>query len=297
MKTMIAIRNPKAGGMGNGDSVARISNYLDFRDVSLCVMDTEHAGHATQIAEEFYNSGHREFLCMGGDGTLFEMINGFFKNKPHSNDVHLAVIPTGTGNSFLKDFSTSVNHTLESIIQDRTQPSDIIEVKHAGGTLYFINIFSFGFTSQVGMLRNKYFSHVGHAGYILAVLFKLFNLRPETYRFKLDQQKQTETSSVFVSINNTRFTGGNMMMAPAALPGDGLVDVINAKTMGPMKLLQAFPKIFKGTHVQLPEVESSKAQSIEFDFDSAIPVMIDGELLTIQPQSMRVIPKAIQIYA
>ena len=297
MNAMIIIANPKAGRVGKINIATRVTDVLSKNKIPFHFLETQYAGHATQIAKKYYELGHRNFLCLGGDGTLFEIINGFYEPLAQHSDVNLGVIPTGTGNSFLKDFSKTIDQTLEAIIHQRTQPSDIIEVKHSKGTLYFINIFSFGFTSQVGMFRNKYFSFAGPMGYVFSVFCKLLHLAPSPYRMKIDQQPEIETSSVFISLNNTRFTGGNMMMAPTANPNDGKIDIIDAKAMSRWKLLKAFPRIFQGTHTDLPEVTSTKAREIDFRFDHEIPVMIDGELLHIQPESLKVIPKGIQIYA
>lgn len=294
---LVVVVNPKAGRVGKLDIASKVSASLQKNDVPFQMIVTKHPGHATSIVNEFYARGYRDFFCLGGDGTLYEMVNGVFQNRNNVDSIRLAVIPTGTGNSFLKDFSENIDQTLHAFLEKKTKPCDVIEVTHAKGKLYFVNIFSFGFTSDVGQLRNDYFSFAGHAGYIFAVICKVMNLTMRPYSLTLDQTSDITGRSTFISINNTRFTGGNMMMAPHAIPNDGKVDVIHVQEMGRIKLLQAFPKIFKGTHIQMPEVVSHQAHHIDFHIDHEISVMVDGELIHIQPKSLRVLTQGIQIYA
>lgn len=297
MNEMIIIVNPKAGRLGKMNPSSKISSFFQKQSIPFQFIETKSQGHASALSREYYEKGYRDFICLGGDGTLYEMVNGFFQNRDQVDAVRLGVVPTGTGNSFLKDFSDSIDQTLQAILQKKTKSCDVVEVIHTKGKLYFVNIFSFGFTSDVGKLRNDYFSFAGHSGYILAVIFKVLSLRSSLYRLKFDDAEKMEVDSTFISINNTRFTGGNMMMAPQALPNDGKVDVIDVKKMGRIQLLQAFPKIFQGTHTRLPEVKSTQAHTIEFDFSREIPVMVDGELIEIQPLSLRVLAQGIHIYA
>jgi diacylglycerol kinase (ATP) len=292
---MIGILNPYAG-KGLGEIVAE-KTLARFRTsgINVEMIKTESAGHATHIAQEFLKKGHRDFVCMGGDGTLYETINGLFQNE-RPEGIHLAIVPIGTGNSFLKDFDSHTMNLADKIIQNKTRACDVIETHHKDGKLHWINIFSFGFTANVGATRNRKFPNIGNIGYSFSVFLELQRLSSRLVKMKLDD-RYLETDATFISINNTRFTGGNMMMAPDAKPDDGLLDVIEVQKMGRVELLRAFPKIFNGTHTSLENVKSYKTKTIEFSFDGPIDVVIDGEMKNIQPTSMKVLPGAIQIYA
>lgn len=295
MKSMVGIFNPRAG-KGGGTAIAdSLIARFKASAISLKMIETTSAGHATEIAQDFYRQGSREFVSLGGDGTLYEVINGLFADGIPT-DVHLAVVPSGTGNSFLRDFDSHSMNLADKIIQNQTRPCDIIETIHTAGKLYWANIFSFGFTANVGATRNRKFPNTGTTGYSLAVFYEIQRLSSSLVKMKLDD-RYIETDATFISINNTRFTGGNMMMAPDAKPDDGLVDVIEVQKMGRFELLKAFPHIFKGTHTTLPKVKSYKAKEIEFSFRGPLDVMIDGEMKHIQPISMKVLPSAIRIYA
>ena len=295
MKEMVGIFNPKAG-KGMGTEVAE-KTLARFRasGINMELIETQGRKHAEKIAYEQYHKGHREFVCMGGDGTLHEIINGLFLNgKPEG--VNLAIVPIGTGNSFLKDFNDHTMNLADKIIQNKTRACDVVETNFTQGKLYWVNIFSFGFTANVGATRNRKFPNMGLVGYSFSVFLELKHLSSKLFKMKLDD-RSLETDATFVSINNTRYTGGNMMMAPDAKPDDGLLDVIEVQKMSRMELLRAFPRIFSGTHTTIPNVKTYKTKTIEFSFNAPLDVMIDGEMLNIQPTSMNVIPEAIRIYA
>jgi len=295
MKDMIGIFNPKAG-KGQGQIVAE-KTLARFRasGINLELIETHSRGHAMTIAKEQYQNGHRDFVCMGGDGTLYEIINGLFQEGTPEK-VNLAVVPIGTGNSFLKDFNSHTMNLADKIIQNKTRACDVIETIHTQGKLHWVNIFSFGFTANVGATRNRTFPNIGTIGYSFSVFLELQRLSSKLYKLKLDD-RYLETDATFISINNTRFTGGEMMMAPEARPDDGLLDIIEVQKMSRMELLRAFPRIFKGTHVQLPNVKTYKTKTVEFSLNAPMDVMIDGEMMNIQPISMNVLPGAINIYA
>ena len=84
-------------------------------------------------------------------------------------------------------------------------------------------------------------------------------------------------------------------MAPHAQFGDGYIDVIRIERVSRTRLLRAFPKIYQGTHVDLDVVNADLAQSITFDIQSPIDIMVDGEVLTVRPQRLDVLPGALEV--
>ena len=121
------------------------------------------------------------------------------------------------------------------------------------------------------------------------------NLRASRFPLRVDQGPTQDDAATFVSINNSRFTGGKMMIAPQAETADGLADLIHVGEMGRFSLLRTFPRIFKGTHIAHPAVRQCQVQSIDFELPNEVDVMIDGEVLRILPQQLRVLPGALGI--
>ena len=102
-------------------------------------------------------------------------------------------------------------------------------------------------------------------------------------------------SCLFLSFNNSRFTGGKMMIAPHADTADGLIECVRWSSVGRLQLIRLFPRLFTGTHIDHPLASRTPARKVEFDLDQPVNVMIDGEILRLQPLSLEVLPAALDV--
>jgi len=297
MSSYLAIVNPAAGG-GKGARLAQEAIALIREDgVQVDVVETEGPGDATDKVREAFRSGQRRFLSVGGDGTTFEVINGLFPealDDPRRST--LGILPLGTGNSFLRDFTTrGALGTRDALKQEERQAVDVIRLEHTEGVIFFINLVSLGFVADVGDITNRRFKRLGESGYILGVLTQLARLAPRPIPFRVDGGPLETVPLTFLAACNSQYTGGKMHMAPKADTGDGLIDLILAGSMGRLSLIGTFPKIFHGTHLDHPATDSRRAARLDFELDSPVAVMVDGEVLTIQPTRLDVLPGALDL--
>ncbi len=300
MRPMLAIVNVAAG---NGrakklapDAIARLRGF----GLSVDVIETKGPGDATQIARDAVARGQRELIAVGGDGTSFEVLNGLSSQLGATDPrerVSLGFLPLGTGNSFLRDFgSGSVEQSVNALRSRRKRACDAIKLSYDGGLLHFLNLLSFGFVADVGAVTNRRFKFLGASGYGLGVIAMLAQLRSRPVKMRLDGGALWEQDVTFVSINNSRFTGGNMQMAPYADTSDGELDVVICGKMTRTTLLETFPKIFRGHHVHHHAVTSSRAKAIELFEEAPIDLMIDGEVLRARPLRVEVVPAALDVW-
>ena len=293
----VAIVNPAAGG---GKCGRRAEVELDrLRAVGMQVESrlTSKPGDGTVLVREAYAEGVRNFIAVGGDGTGFEVLNGLFPEALEaSSRVSLGFLPLGTGNSFLRDFTDQgAEYAMQSMIEGKHRKCDVIQLTHRDGVLHFINLMSMGFVAEVGALTNQRFKRLGQFGYVLGVVSKVARLQATSFPMRADNGDTDDEAVTFVSINNSRFTGGKMMMAPQADTGDGHADLIRVGEMGRFSLLRTFPKIFKGTHVDHPVASQSRVRTIDFDLPSEVDVMIDGEVLRLLPRRLQVLPGVLDV--
>jgi YegS/Rv2252/BmrU family lipid kinase len=265
------------------------------------VAETKRAGHGIEIARNAFREGYRKFIAVGGDGTSFEIVNGLFPEAAGAelNEAEkpaLGFLPLGTGNSFLRDFTDdSVEYATRAIIEGRSRPCDVIRLKHRDGEVFFINILSLGFVADVATLANRRFKRLGAASYALAVVLCLADFKKQVYKIKMDGFEDPDPPSTALLIfNNSKCTGGNMMLAPNADTSDGLIDVVRWSS-GRFDFIWNFPKCYDGSHVNHPLVWQARARHIDLDFDSPVDIMIDGEVMTAQLQSLDVLPSALNV--
>jgi diacylglycerol kinase (ATP) len=300
MKTStLAVVNPAAGFGKCAKLLGPAMDRLRASGVRFDVAETKRAGHGIEIARNAWRDGYRKFIAVGGDGTSFEIVNGLFPEAAEnaSGDGEkpvLGFLPLGTGNSFLRDFTDdSVEYATRAIIEGRSRPCDVIRLKHRDGEVFFINILSLGFVADVATLANRRFKPLGAASYALAVVLCLANFRKQVYKIKLDGVEDLDPPRTALLIfNNSKFTGGHMMLAPNADTGDGQIDVVRWSS-GRFDFIWNFRKCYDGSHVSHPLVWQARARHVALDFDSPVDIMIDGEVMNAQLESLHVLPSAL----
>jgi diacylglycerol kinase (ATP) len=299
-KEMLAIVNRAAGGGRAGKLAAAALDKLRASGIKVDAVNTSGPGDATHLARDGYAKGYRNFISVGGDGTGYEIVNGIFPEALHHNDrVALGFLPLGTGNSFLRDFSKNgLQHATEALLAGKRRRCDVLKLTHSGGVLYYINLLSVGFTADVTALANRRFKGLGEAGYILAVLASLMRLKRRAFPLRLDAAVEFDTNRcLFLTFNNSKYTGGKMMIAPKAESDSGLIEYVRWGAIGRLALLKNFPTLFDGTHLNHPRASRSSATRIEFQLEGPVDVMVDGEVLTIQPKLLEVLPGALDVIA
>jgi YegS/Rv2252/BmrU family lipid kinase len=293
----LAVINPAAGGGRTRKLLAPALDRLRAAGLKIECRETSALGHATELARQAWSEGYRKFISVGGDGTSFEIVNGLFPQADGAETPTLAFLPVGTGNSFLRDFSErGVEYAMESLISERSRKCDVLRLRHKDGVLHYINILSIGFSADVATLRARRFSAWGELGYQTAIFICLARFRRRPFPLIADGQADIDgRPCLFLTFNNSKFTGGTMMIAPTAETNDGLIEYVRWGPIGRVGLMRNLPGLYDGTHIQHPLAEVRKVRHIDFHLDSPVDVMIDGEVLTLHCESLDVLPAALNV--
>jgi diacylglycerol kinase (ATP) len=296
-KQFLAIVNPAAGGGRSGQLAEGMLERVRQAGIALTVARTTRAGEATEIVRQAYAAGIRNFLAVGGDGTSFEIINGLFPESENRDRPTLGFLPLGTGNSFLKDFTKrGVEHTLEALKKNSRRSCDVIRLRHACGELYYLNLLTLGFPADVAETSNRRFKRWGELGYILGVFTHLVQLEPLAFPHRLAEATEWDRNpALFLSFNNSKFTGGQMMIAPNADPTDGLIEYVRWGPIGRLGLIWTLPRLFTGTHIQHRRASRAASKRIDFELAGPVNVMVDGESMRLECRSLDILPAALDV--
>lgn len=293
-----AIVNPAAGGGRCGKKANAALDRLRAAGLEIEAHFTSGPGEGSTLAAKAWDDGWRRFLAVGGDGTSYEIINGLFPDKVGDETPVIAMLPLGTGNSFLRDFQiTDEVAALSAIQRGRTRRCDVVKAVHDDGELHFINLLSVGFSAEAGELTNRRFKPLGPAGYVAAVLITAARFSSQVFPVRVDDGEPDARPCVLLSFSNSRYTAGTMMMAPHADAGDGELDVIRIGEMPKLRFVRSFPSIFAGKHVERPEVEEGRARRVDLDLPGPVDVMVDGEVQKLRLKRLEVIPSALEVVA
>jgi len=293
----LAIVNPAAGGGRSRKMLGPALERLRTGGVAVDVAETRGAGDATGLAREAYARGRRKFIAVGGDGTSYEVVNGLFPQASAGERPTLGFLPLGTGNSFLRDFSErGVEHAIESLIAGRTQLCDVLRLKHREGVLHYINLLSVGFPADVATLRARRFSGHGEFGYVISIFLGLARLQRRPFPVRAEGETEFDRRRcLFLTFNNSKFTGGTMMIAPKAEVNSGLIEYVRWGAIGRLGLMRNLPGLYDGTHIEHPLAERKAVRRVEFDLNAPVDVMVDGEVLTLHCEQLDVLAGALNV--
>jgi len=298
MERFLAIVNPAAGGGRSAKLAGPALARLRASGLEVDAVSTNAPHDAVRLAGEGYAQGYRKFLAVGGDGTGHEILNGIFGSGRPAERVAMGFLPLGTGNSFLRDYTREgAKASLLALVERRSRSIDLMRLAHAGGQIYSFNLVSVGFTANVGALTNRHFKPFGHLGYLLGVFVRLAQLRPLVFAVRCDEDTQWDRRPcLFLTFNNSAYTGGTMWIAPDADASDGLIEFVHWGPIGRLAALRMLPTIYDGRHMQHVQASRRAVRHVEFNMPEPVDVMVDGEVLPLQCRTLDIVPAAVDVY-
>ena len=289
MKSLYMIVNPH-GGLKKGITILdSIKPIFKNANVNLIIKKTEYAGHAYDFAKSLDFNNVDGICAIGGDGTLYELINGMLKREDE-NKIPVGLITGGTGNSFMHDLDClDPIDAAKRIIKFKHRAIDILKVENASSNkiIYSFNIVGWGVATDINKRAEK-MRWLGETRYNIAAVIEILKGTKRIAEFSYDDKPFYEDDFVFILGCNTIHTGRAMKAAPKAKLDDGLLDIVIVKKANRFKLLLLFPQLFSGNHIKSPLVEYKQIKrfSIKPKLDSDLN--IDGELVGRTPVEVSV---------
>ncbi len=292
------IVNPTSGNGTPKKNWKRIISCLEAHHLLYKFTFSEYTNHEKELVQEALKEGYRKFICVGGDGTLHQVVNGVmtqdYVNLP---EIKVAIIPMGTGNDWVKTYQIpkNISKAVAIIKREKTMYQDIgyLELLDDTNRVYFNNLAGLGFDGYVIKNSLKY-KKFGAFAYLLATL-KTF-LQYEKSVLTIDfNNKKIYTKTLLTLIGICKYSGGGMQLTKDVDPIDGLFDISIAKNLNFISILRNILKFYNGSIVDHKEVETHKTNSIKITtYDENTYVEADGELIGTGGFEASIIPKAIQ---
>lgn len=280
---ILVIYNPQAGGGRAKALLATVTDYLERKGLVATIELTTYVGHAIEIAKQANLTQYDGLIASGGDGTLFEVLNGYYQNKA-SNKPAIGLIPNGTGNAFIREMKlkqTDWKKAIDIIAKGFLKKVDVGRFVSQEKSYYFLNIVGMGFVSQVAQAAIP-LKWMGNSAYTAATLYKMINLKSQKYVMEIDG-KVIERQGVFAEVANSTFTGTSFLIAPKAKIDDGLLDLVFLNKISRLRLLRVFTSIYDGSHIDYPEIEYIQAKKIKITEQFPGKLIPDGEVLGSSP--------------
>lgn len=298
MNNHLFIINPFAGNGSYAKIEEEIQRFQQSRK-DIFLIRTEYQGHFERILKEYFSKGVHRVYAVGGDGTLNELLNAVM-NQNLSNKLSIGVIPTGSGNDYIKNFTQyhdvskmkNLSQYLMSMLHCETIDIDVAKINQK----YFWNIASMGLDADV--IKNSYLFKKSllipnQLAYFASALYTMIDIKKYPLKVSINTEEITE-DFLMISLGKGKYYGNGMKVLPYADICDEQMDICMIKPMNLRKIFALMKKFIQGNHEGLQEVLMLKSKEIHIVSDKKIPFQFDGELGYASDFKIKVLPKAIR---
>ena len=271
-KTMYQIIcNPVAGRKRAAKNLRVVEKILTERAIEYKVHQSCDVHDAEDIARKLTQAGETEFLVLGGDGTLNEVLNGLADPSVCT----IGLIPSGTGNDFAgrRGISLDPEKALMRVLEGEAQPVDYIDVS---GTRC-MNVAGLGIDVDV-LVRCQKGKMKGKLKYLFSLMKSLFAYKGSRVKIVSEGKEETRNVLICAACNGSQF-GGGIKICPPAREDDGMMDIVLVDCIGgAWKIVKAFVQLMKGKILEYPLTTYFRCEKVEFIPEEAAPIQLDGEV-------------------
>lgn len=302
------ILNPAAGQGTALELKESINELSKSTGLDIQIYETREELDGQLVAREIAKNASEQcsiriYPC-GGDGTLNEVVNGIigFKN------VEIGIIPTGTGNDFIRNFGKKeIFENLKAQIYGDSIPVDTIKYKYFKNNYseerHCINMINIGFDSRVvekaGSIK-KFPGISGNFAYTLGVLGTLWEKKDIDITVESDSNTIFKGKSLLIAIGNGGFCGGGINALPKSNCQDGMMDIGVVSSCKRRDIAKLFGKYKTGEHLEtklgkkIVTYSQNKAITIKSNSESDLLVSVDGELVRVDSLEAEVVSNSVQ---
>lgn len=291
-KRWVFIINPVAGNGFAKTIIPKLREKILEYNVDAELVFTEKYGHATELSAEYLKKGFRNFIAVGGDGTINEVSRPLVNVK----DITIGIIPAGTGNDFIQILG----------FPDRFEEADwdiffkvnaiAMDAGSCNGKI-FLNGMGLGFDAQVAAENYTEPGKVKTGGkhkYIWHIVKTLLFFR-EKRMIVITGENRNDTDCFINTIANGRRFAGDFFLTPKAIANDGLLDICMIKKLNLLQRFSILLKVPKGEHLNDKKVNYSQLPGITLEFTQEVPFHVDGELFFACKFDVNILPSALNI--
>lgn len=276
----IFILNPAAGKNRKALSmIPEIQKYCDRRGLEYRIHISKSGREITEfVRRTAADGGNYRFYAFGGDGTLNNVANGCIGME----NCEVGVIPMGTGNDFIKNFSTDGKNFFDIEKQITSESVKIDAIKYNEN--YCINICNMGFDANTAMdmpAFKKLPMVSNKMAYNLAIGYNVVKKLGRYMEIYADDRLLFKGDTLMCAVSNGISCGGGFYVTPKADINDGLIDV--SVVTPPNRIwLGMFVKHFThGTQLDAPEMQKyihfTRAEKVRVLARKPFAMVNDGE--------------------
>jgi YegS/Rv2252/BmrU family lipid kinase len=301
---VLFVVNPASGAGKAGRDWARVESWLPSAGIPFEVVRTTRPLEATDITQQAVRQSRPVVVAVGGDGTLNEVVNGFFRNgAPIPTATKLAMVPLGTGGDFRRTLRIPTDPkaaiaVLKSGVPRRLDTGYVSYQTADGATAirHFINIADAGLGGDTVQMVGNGTKRFGSLAYSIGGLRALIGYKNKPMTVDIDGATHELKKSQQVVVANCQYFGGGMQMAPTASPTDGVFDVIIIKNAGKIETIRGISDFRAGKHLDQtnPKIELLYGKRVTVTSPKKVRIDVDGEAVGFLPALFEIQPGSIE---
>ena len=294
MKKVCCIVNPVSGLKKSLKVFYQYKKVLENSQFEVTLFVSEYQNHIKEFTSTIDKNSFDRIIIFGGDGTINEVVNGlYYSNKLHIFDI--GIIPTGSGNSVAHDINAlDIDNAIRICTGNNIAKMDVNEVDFDNFSKLSISVLGWGMFS-FGNIRAEKLRFLGPVRYDVASIITLLEKKMHTAEVTIDGVSNPLTCAFIVGCNSVH-TGKGMMVAPNGGFFDKKIELVTVKdNVTRLQIADVFKKVYKGTHIELPFVETTQVGSFSINPSKMSFYNIDGDIVESRKASVKVIPEAINL--
>lgn len=301
-KSWFVIINPTSGNGSSKKNWPKIKFLLEKHQFDFKFAFTSYSGHSINLVHDAINQNIKNFICIGGDGTLHNMVNGIMsQNDVPTYKINIGIIPIGTGNDWVKthnipkDFESAINIIKNGVIATQDIGKIVIQ-NSTKPPVFFNNLAGIGFDGFVVSNVEKH-KRIGAISYLYGTIISLLSFKNFESKVTL-KSGSISGKTLMILIGICKYSGGGMQLTDKPDPFDGLLDITIAQDLSKFEIIKNLPKLFNGTITKYKKVKTFKTElvAIQLNQKKAPYIQADGELIGKGNIEVSILKNAISFY-
>jgi YegS/Rv2252/BmrU family lipid kinase len=264
---LLVITNSEAGTSDEETLAAALAVLRERASVEVAA--TANPGELDGV---LHRAGSRRIVVAGGDGSLHAVVAALHRRQELSSAV-LGLLPLGTGNDFARGtgIPLDIEEAARVVLRDRPRAMDLVVDEVGEIVVNSVHVGAGANASRRGQRwKDRLHSvgvgrvNLGKLGYPIGAALTAWNPPIVRVRVEVDGTVVNDLDHpvLMVAVGNGPSVGGGAELTPDADPGDGRVDVMVSRSVGPLARLAYAARLGLGTHPERDDVAYLRGSTV-----------------------------------
>ncbi|MBL7131473.1 MAG: YegS/Rv2252/BmrU family lipid kinase [Candidatus Omnitrophica bacterium] len=298
------VMNPTSNSGRAKKVCEKILSAFESRQLEFDYKMTREPEEAVFISAEAIKKGWDVIVAVGGDGTICEVISGFFLNGSVDSKVKLGVLHIGTSPDFNRyhNIPTKLEEAIDTLIKGKAKLIDIgkatyMKMPSKKATAYFGSNVNVGLGPLIANKANsRYRKYLGDfLGTLCSTLTSLINFKGVRLNIEIDGSKCRTNRLVNLTVGKDPYLASGMRIFNDIAPNDGKLYIFSVEKLPLISYIANIHKLYIGNFLEFKGSRIDYGRRVDIESDENVSIEFDGDMRGYLPATVEVIPKALEV--